>query len=179
MSWHQTRPVLVELVSPAVICFSLMKWYFEPHGTVKGWRGEEGMLCCVSPPFPPLVSPTHAFFLSLSLSLPLHMHLMRLHQSPVAASVTCHTRCGAWEQKKPAVRDNKKKKRKPLHSARVIRYLREAFLLFVLRKMKKRKETYHDVRLPSSGVPFNLQLLSVFLFFSEVFNIWGASLNCK
>lgn len=68
MSWHQARPVLVELVSPAVICFSLMKWYFEPHRTVKGWRGEEGMLCYPLSPLSPAGLPNTCLF-SISLSL--------------------------------------------------------------------------------------------------------------
>lgn len=39
MSWHQTQPVLVELVSWIVIYFSLMKCYFEPRRREKGRRG--------------------------------------------------------------------------------------------------------------------------------------------
>lgn len=43
---------LVELVSPAVIYFALMRWCFGPRRTVEVRRGEEGMLCLS--PIPPL-----------------------------------------------------------------------------------------------------------------------------
>lgn len=176
MSWHQTQPVLVELVSPAVICFSLMKWYFEPHGTVKGWRGEQGMLC-----FPPPVSPTHAFFFYLSLfhyicmwwgstslrSQPLSLAtLIAAPQSKNAAvknggKGVCIVFCTAYWAAPPFCQGH------PVSSRG-----------FSFPPPKERKKPIMVSYYPLVVRHSNCSSYRSFFFGAGVFNIWGVSLNC-